>query len=266
MNRYQTTFRRLAKNGETAFVPFTVIGDPDVRTSLAIVKTFVGAGADVLELGMPFSDPIADGPVIQKAGMRALSAGMTPKKMFRFIRRVRTMTEAPIGLLCYYNTVLRTGIPAFFRECRKNGVDSVLVADASVEEAGALISASRASRVKNVFILSELSDERRIKKIARRSGAFIYLVSRLGVTGARQSLNPSIAGFIRNVKRATRVPVCVGFGISKPAHVRMLKKAGVEGVICGSAIVGRVEKHLGAPKAMCRDIHAFVRTMKGATR
>jgi tryptophan synthase alpha chain len=264
VDRYAVTFKKLKRERRSAFIPFTVIGDPDYKTSLKIVKTFVACGADILELGLPFSDPIADGPVNQRAGQRALQQGMNTPNLFKFVQSVRHFTEIPIGLLCYYNSVLSYGIDRFYARARKCGIDSILVADASLEESNALVRAARRSGIKTVFIISELSDPERIKKIAQRTTAFIYLVSRLGVTGIQKRLNKSIRATINTIKKFTSLPVCVGFGISAPAHVRSLARLHVEGIICGSAIVRRIERHLGNPKRMQKVIASFIRSMKGA--
>jgi tryptophan synthase alpha chain len=264
MDRYKETFTRLKKEKRSGLVAFTVIGDPDVQTSLKVLDAFTKGGADILELGVPFSDPVADGPINQKAAERALKKGMNTEKVFSFIRQARKKTEAPIGLLCYYNIVLQYGIERFYREAGKCGVDSVLVADAPLEESEQLCRASLKTPVRTVFIVTELSDNARIRKIAKQTTGFLYLVSRLGVTGVQSQLDPSVGRLIRRVKSATRRPVCVGFGVSTPQHVRALKKTGVDGIICGSAIVKVIEDNLADRKEMLSRLESFVRSLKKA--
>jgi tryptophan synthase alpha chain len=263
-DRYAAAFSRLKGEKRPGFIPFTVMGDPGFRASLDVVRAFVDNGADILELGLPFSDPIADGPVNQKAGMRSLAAGMDTRLMMRFIREVRRFTDIPIGVLCYYNPVLQYGPTRFYADLAGAGADSVLVADAAVEEADGLCRAAAASAMGTVFMLSELSGPSRIKKSAEKTSAFIYLVSRLGVTGVRRDMGRSLRPTLARVRRATRRPVCVGFGISTPAHVRQVRSEKVEGIICGSAIVKRIEENLDHRRKMTATVAAFVRSMRKA--
>jgi tryptophan synthase alpha chain len=264
MDRYKETFALLKKEKRSGLVAFTVIGDPDVRTSLRVIDAFARAGADILELGVPFSDPVADGPINQKAAQRALGKGMNTERVFSFIRQARKRVQAPIGLLCYYNVVLQYGIERFYKEAGESGADSILVADAPFEESEKLYRASLRTPVRTVFIVTELSDNRRIRKIAKRTSGFLYLVSRLGVTGVQSSLDKSVSTLVRRVKTAAKRPVCVGFGISSPQHVRALAKTGVEGIICGSAIVKVIEDNLPNRKKMLEKVESFVRSMKKA--
>ena len=263
-DRYVRAFRSLKEEKRSGFIPFTIMGDPDFKKSLDIVRAFTDSGADIVELGLPFSDPIADGPVNQRAGLRALERGMNTGNMMRFIERVRRFTDVPVGLLCYYNPVLQYGIRNFYAGAASAGADSVLVADSAVEEASLLCEAAEKARMGTVFILSELSDRTRIKKTAEKTTAFIYLVSRLGVTGVRHALSPRVRPLVRLVRGITDRPLCVGFGISAPEQVKRLRQLKVEGVICGSAIVKKIEENLKSGKKMIREISAFVRSMRRA--
>jgi tryptophan synthase alpha chain len=263
-DRYRETFLRLKKEGRSAFIPFTVIGDPNLRTSLKVLQAFVRGGADILELGVPFSDPVADGPINQRAAERALAQGVTTDRVFSFVREARKTLSVPIGLLCYYNIVMQYGLERFFKRAGEAGVDSVLVADASLEESEGLYKASLGTPVKTVLLVTELSDKTRIKRIAQKTTGFLYLVSRLGVTGVQSDLSRSIRGLVRRVRLVTRLPICVGFGVSGPAHARALRKTGVDGIICGSAIVKLIEEYSAHPSRMLKKVESFTRIMKRA--
>ena len=263
---YAKTFSKLRRRKEKALVPFVVIGDPDYATSLKIVKTIVGAGADVLELGFPFSDPIADGPTIQGADVRSLNKNIDTDKCFKFIKEVRKFTDIPIGLLVYYNLIYQRGIKKFYYDCKLAGVTSVLVADVPVEEAKDIIELARKYKIDTVFIVGPLTDVKRLKLISKKCRGFVYIVSRLGVTGARGDLQDNTLKLIRRVRKNTKLPLCVGFGISKPEHVKAVCKAGAHGVIVGSAIVKIIEKNLKNKKKMLNKIEAYVKEMKQATK
>src|SRR3989338_7702363 len=192
MNIYKKTFNELKKNKQGALAAFTVIGDPDYKTSLEIVKKVIDSGADILELGLPFSDPIADGPTIQAADMRALESGMDTDKAFEFLKEIRKYNgKIPIGLLVYGNLILQRGIDVFYKDAAKSGVNSVLAADIPIEESDEYIKSAKQNNIDTVFIVSPLTSDERIKKIADKTTGFVYAVSRLGVTGARATLENS---------------------------------------------------------------------------
>ena len=260
-NRYQKVFAALKKGKQMGFCPFTVMGDPDFETSLRVVRTLVENGADMLELGMPFSDPTADGPTIQMADQRALKAGMTVRKMFEFVRRVREFTDIPIGLLIYYNLILQFGVERFYKEARKAGLDSVLIADMPVEEAAAVSKAAKRHQIAPIFIVSKLTNARRLKQILRYAEGFLYVVSLLGVTGARQNLETDLADLIKRLKRQTNLPLVVGFGISRPEQVQKLKKAGADGFIVGSGIVEKVADGGGDFQRICRKLQVYLKKL-----
>jgi len=265
MNSYKKTFNKLKRKKEKALVPFIVIGDPDYNTSLKIVKTIVESGADILELGFPFSDPIADGPTIQAADVRALKKGINTDKNFKFIKEIRKFTDIPIGLLVYYNLIYQRGINKFFYDCKLAGITSVLAADVPVEEADDIIQAARKHKIDTVFIVSPLTDNKRLKEITKKTKGFIYIVARLGVTGARQDMQQSTLKLIKRVKKQTKLPLCVGFGISKPEHIKAICKAGADGAIVGSAIVKIIESNLKNKKAMLNKVKNYIQTMKLST-
>ncbi len=262
MKTYSQVFSELAKQKKAALVPFFVVGDPDFDTSLAILKAAIDAGADILELGIPFSDPIADGPTIQKADIRARKSGMTVAKAIEFIRKVKDYKDIPIGLLIYYNLVYQYGTEKFFSDFHSAGVNSVLVADLSIDDADEIYSPAIAAGLDTVFIITPNTDPQRMKVIASKTTGFIYAVSLLGVTGSRNDLSDMIEGLLSKLKKLTNVPVCVGFGISKPEHAATIVRAGADGVIIGSKIVDLIESNLGNKDKMLADIAAVLSEIK----
>ena len=266
MNLYKKTFNELKKKKQGALVAFTVIGDPDYKTSLEIAKKMIDSGADILELGLPFSDPIADGKTIQAADMRALKSGMNTEKAFDLIKSVRKYNDnIPIGLLVYGNLIYQRGINKFYDDAARAGVNSILVADVPIEEADDYIKAARKNDIDTVFIVSPLTSNERIKKIVSKTTGFVYVVSRLGVTGARATLGDSTLKLIKRIRKHTKKPLCVGFGISKPEHVKAVINAGADGAIVGSAIVNLIEKNAGNKSRMLEKIGYYLKSMKKAT-
>jgi tryptophan synthase alpha chain len=255
MDRYAAAFAELTAKKQIGFCPFAVLGDPDEKGTLERIRRYIGCnvapygrsnkvaslrlgiGADFLELGIPFSDPVADGPVIQTATERALKNGMTPKKAIALIKKIRKVAKnIPIGILTYANISYRYGINNFYRDLAKAGADSVLLADVSLEEIAPFADAAKKNGLHQIIIVSEYTDNARLKKIEKVASGFLYVVSALGVTGARSNLGNSIAPLIRRLKQHTDLPLMVGFGISKAAHFEELKKAGADGAIVGSAL------------------------------
>jgi tryptophan synthase alpha chain len=262
MKSYQQAFADLKQHHRAALIPFFVIGDPDFDTSLALVKAAIGAGADVLELGIPFSDPIADGPTIQKADIRAMRSGMDLPKALEFLRRVKEYQDIPIGLLMYYNLIQQYGVGRFFRDFHDAGVNSVLVADLSIDDAGEVAPSAQAAGLDTVFMVTPNTEPDRMRRIAAKTTGFIYAVSLLGVTGSRQTLSTAVDGLIRQIKGLTAVPVCVGFGVSKPEHAHSIAQAGADGVIIGSALVAMIESSLDNPGAATAQIARFLGQVK----
>ena len=258
MKTYKQLFSELSELKRSALIPFFVIGDPDFDTSLDIVKVSIDAGADVLELGIPFSDPIADGPTIQKADIRARNSGMNMTRAMEFIRKVRDYRDIPIGLLMYYNLVYQYGTEKFFSDCYQAGVNSVLVADLSIDDADEITSPAAKAGLDTVFMVTPNTDTERMKLIASKTTGFIYTVSLLGVTGSREKLSDMVEELVGKLKKLTAVPICVGFGISKPEHAATVASAGADGVIIGSKIVGLIEENLGKKEKMLAEISAFL--------
>ncbi|MHC4125910.1 MAG: tryptophan synthase subunit alpha [Planctomycetota bacterium] len=261
MKTYKQVFAELDR---PALIPFFVIGDPDIDTSFEIVKTAIDSGADILELGIPFSDPIADGPTIQKADIRALNSGITVQKAMEFIRKVKQYKDIPIGLLMYYNLIYQYGTEKFFKDFHQVGVNSVLVADLSIDDADEITGPAGRAGLDTVFMVTPNTETERMKIIASKTTGFIYTVSLLGVTGSRDQLSVMIAPLIAKLKQLTRVAVCVGFGVSKPEHAAAICAAGADGVIIGSKLVGIIEENLENRQKMLSEIAIFLKEVKGA--
>jgi len=261
MKTYKQVFSELNR---AALIPFFVIGDPDFDTSLEIVKTAIDAGADILELGIPFSDPIADGPTIQKADIRSLTSGMTVQRGLEFIQKVKDYKDIPIGLLMYYNLVYQYGTEKFFTDFHQAGVNSVLIADLSIDDADEITAAAKSAGLDTVFMVTPNTDTERMKLIASKTTGFIYTVSLLGVTGSRERLSDTVEGLVGKLKKLTSVPVCVGFGISKPEHAATVGRSGADGVIIGSKIVRLIEENLGNKEKCLAEISRFLREVKSA--
>lgn len=262
MKSYRDVFAELSKQNRAALIPFFVIGDPDFDTSVTLVKAAIDAGADVLELGIPFSDPIADGPTIQKADIRAARSGMNLPKALDFIRTIKAYRDIPIGLLMYYNLIAHYGTERFFQDFHAAGVNSVLVADLSIDDADEVVGPATAAGLDTVFMVTPNTPPERMQRIAARTTGFIYTVSVLGVTGSRDSLSTAVEGLVGQLKTLANVPICVGFGISKPEHAQAVARAGADGIIIGSKIVGMIEANLNAPEKAAGEITQFLTEIK----
>ncbi|MCL2307853.1 MAG: tryptophan synthase subunit alpha [Proteobacteria bacterium] len=263
-NRYEAMFARLKKEG--AFIPFVTLGDPDIETSSAIIDTLIASGADALELGIPFSDAVADGPVIQRAGFRAMAAGVTPADCLRLLKNVRAKyPEVPIGLLVYANLVVHQDVKTFYREAAEAGVDSVLVADVPVGAAAPFIEAAETAGIAPIFVVPPNADEAAIREIAKRRRGYTYFLGRAGVTGADREMQTLLPSRFKALQAAGAAPAIVGFGISTPEHIRAALDAGAAGAIAGSATVAIIERHLEDKTAMHEALAEFVRKMKAAT-
>jgi tryptophan synthase alpha chain len=258
VNRYGAMFGRLAERREGALGAFVMLGDPDLATSGSILDSLVEGGADMLEVGIPFSDPVADGPVIQAAAVRALAAGTRTADCFRLLGEFRARhPDVPVGILTYANLVMARGRDAFYGAAAEAGVDSVLVADVPLIEAAPFLAAARSAGVAPVLIAAPNTPPERLARIAAEGEGYTYCVARAGVTGADSQVRFP-GEVIAALEAANAPPPVLGFGISEPDHVRLALRAGASGVISGSAIVGRV--------ARGEDVRAFVRTLKDATR
>lgn len=240
MSRLAGTFAQMRHHHRAALVPFLVAGDPDRATSERAIEVLISRGADVLELGVPFSDPIADGPINQRAAQRALASGVTAAGVLEFVRRLRRHHELPIVLLSYYNPILQYGIASFCTDAAAAGVDGVVIPDLPADEADALIASARTVDLDTVFLLAPTSTADRIRLVANRARGFIYCVSVTGVTGVRTAVPEGIADLVQRIHAVTDLPVCVGFGVSTPEQARHVARI-ADGVIVGSALVAALE-------------------------
>jgi tryptophan synthase, alpha chain (EC 4.2.1.20) len=267
MERYDNLFAELKTRQEGAFVPFVTLGDPNPEQSLKIIDTLIEAGADALELGIPFSDPLADGPTIQSATLRAFASGVTPTQCFEMLAAIRQKYPAiPIGLLMYANLVFNRGIDAFYAECARVGVDSVLVADVPVEESAEFRQAAMRHNVAPIFICPPNADDELLRQIASYGRGYTYLLSRAGVTGAENKAALPLHHLVEKLAEYNAAPPLQGFGISAPEQVTAALGAGAAGAISGSAIVKIIEKNVDNSPAMLSELKTFVQNMKAATR
>lgn len=267
-DRYDSLFRKLADQGRGAFVPFTVLGDPTPERSLDIVRTLARSGADALELGIAFSDPVADGPTIQAADRRALNAGTKTADAWRIIRTIRDeFATLPIGLLVYANLVEAPGRARFYAAAAAAGVDSVLIADAPTLEAKPFAKIAIANGILPIMLAPPSASDEHLRDIAALGRGYTYVVTRSGVTGADETASTDHRGFLTRLATYGAPPALLGFGISQPAHVKAAIVAGAAGAISGSAVVQRIADHLddGDDRAMHQALADFVTRMSAAT-
>ncbi len=265
-NRFEKRFLELKKKNEAGFMPFVVLGDPDFETSFKIMKALIDSGADALELGFAFSDPVADGPTVQEAGQRALKAGSNTLKCLELIKRIRSENnEIPISLLLYGNIVVQHGTDKFYSDCSTAGVDAVLLADVPAEESDEFVKSAKNYGIEPVFIVSPTTEEERLGTIIEKAGAYVYLVGVLGVTGARIEVQNMTVDLVKRIKPKTSLPVLVGFGISSSRNVKNVIEAGADGAIVGSAIVQKIKDNLGNSEKTIEEISDFARELKKAT-
>jgi len=239
LTRISKKFKRLKQQGKKAFIPYTMVGDPSLERTRDVVLLFEECGADIVELGVPFSDPLADGPTIQRASERALKNGVTLRKVLSFVKDLRQTTEIPLVLMTYFNPVFKYGIENFIKGAGGFGVDGVIIPDLPPDEAGGFIRLSRKSALDTIFLLAPTSTEDRIVKVTKASSGFIYYVSITGITGANLLLDGSMDLLISNIKKYTDKPIAVGFGVSTPEEASAIARIS-DGVIVGSAIVKRL--------------------------
>lgn len=282
MSRYPKMFERLTGAKEGAFVPFVMVGDPDPELSEAVIEALIAGGADALELGVPFSDPVADGPTIQRAHLRALAAGVGFRGALEVVARVRAKhPDLPIGMLIYGNVPFAVGLETFYSECAAAGIDSVLLPDIPVREGEPFSKAAEASGIDAVYIAPPSASEETLDDVARTSRGYVYAVSRAGVTGTEtESSTVGLAESVARLREDAAAPVMLGFGISRPEHVAEAIGAGADGAISGSATVKIIEAHAAAllatepgstdrereVAALSEELAAFVASMKDATR
>ncbi|HTM51750.1 MAG TPA: tryptophan synthase subunit alpha [Bryobacteraceae bacterium] len=258
--RITELFARLKRQNRKGLVAYITAGDPSPDRTPGLVEALERGGADLIELGVPFSDPIADGPVIQRAGQRALQAGTTVRKVLEIAAAIRTRSEIPLLLFTYLNPVMRYGLEALAADARAAGIDGCLLIDASVEEARSYVDVMRSAGLDTVFLATPTSTPRRLRLVAEYSTGFVYLVSRTGVTGERDSVSASVAPLVRSMREVTSLPLAVGFGVSTPEQVARIGGQ-AEAVVVGSAIMRVIEKN--ADNASLEiQLESFVRELK----
>ena len=261
VNRIDKKFKELRKKGKKAFIAFIMAGDPSLKITKELIFELEKQGVDIIELGVPFSDPIADGPTIQKASERGRKSKTTLTSVFNLVRNVRLQIETPIVFLIYYNLVFHYGLEKFINAAVDSGVDGVVIPDLPPEESKELCKIAEKKRFSIIHLLAPTSSIDRIKKVANASSGFIYYVSLTGTTGAREKLPEGLRAKLKNIKNITKIPVCVGFGISTPGQVKEIQKVS-DGAIVGSAIIKVIEKNIGR-KDLVKKVGNFVRTLRG---
>ncbi|MFY8327530.1 tryptophan synthase subunit alpha [Pseudoalteromonas sp. ZZD1] len=266
-DRYGKTFAALKEQNQGAFVPFVTIGDPNKELSVEIIKSLIDGGADALELGIPFSDPIADGPVIQAANIRALDVNINTQDCFDIIKQVREYNaDIPIGLLLYSNLVFKRGLEKFYTDAKAAGVDSILVADVPLHESKMFRQAAMSNGIDPIFIATPNASDDTLRQCASYGRGYTYLLSRAGVTGTETKAQMPASSIVTKLKEYHSAPALLGFGISTPDDVKAALAAGAAGAISGSAVVKIIETNLDNPDAMLTGLKEFVASMKAATQ
>jgi tryptophan synthase alpha chain len=261
MNRIEQTFKRLKRRGQAALIPFIVAGDPDLKTTEALVIRMAESGAHIVELGVPYSDPLADGPTIQAASQRALQKGVNLEDIFGLAKRLKDIT-CPLVLLTYFNPIFRHGLKAFAENCQRSGIEGVIIPDLPPEEARPWIEEARKLGVDAIFLAAPTSPPERIRLVSRLSRGFIYYVSITGVTGARGKLPEELKSAVGRIKEESKKPVAVGFGISTPDQAREVSRF-ADGVIVGSAVVKIVEDE-GKNDGLVQRVGGFIASLAAA--
>lgn len=264
MGRIGERLAAVAARGEKALIPFVTAGDPDLGVTEALLPALAEAGADVIELGVPWSDPTADGPKIQRSSERALASGTTLRRVLNLVKALRPTLDVPIVLMGYANSFLTMGERHFPEAAREAGVDGVITVDCPIEEEPAYFANLEACGVDGILLAAPTTTDERLAMIARRTRGFLYYVSLTGVTGARTGMPPRLAENLARIRKVSPVPVCVGFGISTPEHAALVGGL-ADGVIVGSAIVRLVEQHAGSP-GLVSEVGDFIATLKAPLR
>jgi tryptophan synthase alpha chain len=262
MSRIAVTFGRLREERRPGLITYTTAGDPDLVRSAEILRALDRAGADILEVGVPFSDPLADGPVIQRASERALAAGGNLRSALTMIETVRPHVDAPVVIFSYANPLLRMGLSIFAKRAAAVGVDGVLALDLPIEEASSFHGTLAAAGLDTIFLLSPTTTDDRIRRAAEMGSGFLYGISRLGVTGARDRIASGAEALVRRIRVHTAMPIALGFGISRPEHVAEVASY-ADAAVVGSALVSTIAEASGSPELIDR-VEQYVRWLKGA--
>jgi len=267
MREIEKTFRNLKARGEGALIAYVTAGDPKPEYTPRIVDALINGGADIVELGIPFSDPIADGPTIQAATLRALKAGTTPRMVLETAKEIKEKHDTPIVILTYYNPIFRMGLEKFLTLARKCKVDGLIVPDLPFEEASTYKEVAESHEIDIIFLAAPSTSIERLEKIIESASGFLYLVSLYGVTGTREHIQDSTVKLIEKFLPYTknRIPMAVGFGISKPEHVKKIVESGADGAIVGSAFVNIIRKNKRSFRKMLREIEENTCKLKKAT-
>ncbi|WP_204487374.1 tryptophan synthase subunit alpha [Caldicoprobacter guelmensis] len=263
MNRIDKAFNNLREKGSKALITYITAGDPDIDTTAELIVEMGKAGADIIELGIPYSDPLADGPVIQRASARALNKGIRIADIMNMARSVRRVTQVPLVYLVYYNSVFKYGIERFVKEAHDVGIDGIIIPDLPLEEKGEVFDITRQYGIHLIPLVAPTSHER-IARIVENASGFVYCVSTTGVTGERDQIHTDIKAYMEEVSRYTSLPKAIGFGISKPDMARQFRDY-CDGIIIGSAIVSLIEK-ASSKDEMLENIGQFIRNIKQALR
>jgi tryptophan synthase alpha chain len=270
-SRISSRFADLRASGEMGIVAYITAGDPSLEATLKFVLALAEAGADVIELGVPFSDPLADGPTIQRASERALKSSTTLHRVLDLVRDIRKSSQVPLVLFSYYNPIFQMGLEKFAAAASSAGADGVLVTDLTPEEADDYLRIMRSHQLDTIFLAAPTSDDHRLQKISAASSGFLYLISRTGVTGAKDALPDDLPALLRRTRQFTKLPVAVGFGISLPGHVSVLGGL-ADAAVVGSALVSEIEKATAqnpSPRAIengAAALSARIRSLKEAAR
>lgn len=260
MSRISKTFQQILSRRGKALIPFLMAGDPDLKTSARILEEVAKAGADMIEIGMPFSDPLADGKVIQDAGFRAMQKHTTPAKVFELTKSLAKKVKAPLILMTYFNLVYRMGYANFAKKAKASGIDGVILSDLPFDEAQRLKPLLDEKGIDLIFLLAPTSTDERIARVTELTGSFIYCVSRRGVTGMQRELEKDLKEFLGRVRRYTTKPLAVGFGISTPQQAQTVAKF-ADGIIIGSALISKIQGQK-TKEAQVRSAVKFIRGMK----
>ncbi len=261
MSRLKQTFNRLKKKNETALIPYIMAGDPDLATTKTLILEMEKAGCDIIELGAPFSDPLADGPTIQKAAIRSLRNHTSIADVLGLVADVRKTSQIPLIIMTYYNLIFKYGEERFVKDAAAAGLDGLILPDLPPEEAGTLAGFARKAGIDTIMLTAPTSTDDRIRLVSKGSHGFIYYISLTGVTGAHLAVQNSVKDALSRIKAITDKPVCVGFGISSPDQAAQVALWGADGVIVGSALVKVIEEHSGSPELVSR-VAAAVKALK----
>ena len=262
MTRISAKFEELRREGRKAFIPYITAGDPDLATTESLLLALADAGADVIELGVPFSDPMADGPVIQRASERALKNPIGVADILPVVERVRERSDVPVLLFTYFNPLMQFPAANVGEELKRAGLDGALVTDLIPEEAADFVAGMRRADLDTIFLVALTSTDERIKLIAEHSSGFIYVIARTGVTGMRENIWSEVRKLVERVRRHSNLPIAVGFGISKPEHVRDVWSY-ADGAVVGTRLVLEIENNLGTPQ-MVDKVARLARELKEA--